>query len=183
MTTHPHKPATAVAPVAAVVVPPAPSGHGAGEGPGTPALSPEVHGVPGRPQGRGGAAHTSPAASPLGLQKAAAAMSEDALEQAMLRIVWDLRKMSRRILAYHPWKEHTRRAAEGWPDWVLLGDGGLLFRELKRQKESPAKAQQEWLDMLQVAGVDADVWRPSDLLSGRIAQELAAITAPPRSAA
>lgn len=106
-----------------------------------------------------------------GIAKMAAAMSEDALEAGMRSILKDLGLR----LAYHPWKLHAKRAKTGFPDWTIVGIGGLMFRELKRQREKPTRAQQEWLDALTAAGANADVWRPSDLLSGRVARELAAL--------
>jgi hypothetical protein len=109
-------------------------------------------------------------AAGLGANPVAEAMSEDDLEAGMRRILKDLRLK----LAYHPWKYHAKRAREGFPDWTITGPGGLIFRELKRQGEEPTPAQQAWLDTL-AAWADADVWYPSDLLSGRIARELAAI--------
>ena len=50
-----------------------------------------------------------------------------------------------------------------------------MFRELKKQRGKVTADQQEWLDALTADGMDADVWRPSDLLSGRVARELAAL--------
>jgi hypothetical protein len=58
---------------------------------------------------------------------------------------------------------------------VLSGKCGVIFRELKRQDGKPTKAQQAWLDALTTAGMDAGVYRPSDLLTGRLAAELAAL--------
>ena len=50
-----------------------------------------------------------------------------------------------------------------------------MYRELKRQKENPTKAQREWIAALEAAGADVDVWRPADWYSQRIARELAAL--------
>lgn len=78
-------------------------------------------------------------------------------------------------LAYHPWREHAKRAREGWPDWAVVGAGGFIMRELKRQNEKPTAAQEKWLDTLERAGVDVGVWKPCCVLSGRIARELALV--------
>ena len=51
----------------------------------------------------------------------------------------------------------------------------LMFRELKRQDGKLTRDQVTWLEALKAAGQDVDTWRPSDLLSGRIATELAAL--------
>jgi hypothetical protein len=99
---------------------------------------------------------------------AAATMSEADVERAVARNVKQLG-----LLGYHT--RDSRRSPHGWPDWVLCGPGGVIFRELKRQEGKPTRAQQAWLDGLAAAGLDAGVWRPADLLSGRIAREMAAL--------
>jgi hypothetical protein len=52
----------------------------------------------------------------------------------------------------------------------------VLFRELKTQRGRVTAEQREWLHALLAAGQDAGVWRPEDLLSGRIQRELTAIS-------
>ena len=78
------------------------------------------------------------------------------------------------LRGYHT--HDSRRSESGYPDWTIAGCRGVLFRELKREGKDPTGKQQEWLDDLAAAGQDADVWRPSDLLSGRIQRELTAIS-------
>jgi hypothetical protein len=137
------------------------------------AASPAGPGLAASPAG-GSALPSQPPAGPElspGIARAAALMSEDDVEAGMRRILKDLGLR----LAYHPWKLHAKRAREGFPDWTIAGPGGLIFRELKKQAGDPSPAQQRWLDALAAAGTDARVWRPSDLLSGRIARELAAL--------
>jgi hypothetical protein len=95
-------------------------------------------------------------------------MSEGDVERQVRHIAADLG-----LLAYHT--HDSRRSHSGWPDWVLSGKCGVIFRELKRQDGKPTRAQQEWLDALTAAGMDAAVYRPSDVLSGRVARELAAL--------
>jgi hypothetical protein len=83
-------------------------------------------------------------------------------------------------------EDHRRvqgRYRAGFPDWVIAGPNGLLFRELKRQDGSLTAQQKAWLARLELLGMDVGVWRPSDLLSGRIARELIAISALRRKAA
>jgi hypothetical protein len=99
---------------------------------------------------------------------AAKAMSERELDEGVRAIVKDLG-----LHRYHTFD--SRKSDPGWPDLVAAGVGGLLFRELKTETRKPTRAQQEWLDVLAAAGADAGVWRPSDLLSGRVGRELAAI--------
>jgi hypothetical protein len=74
---------------------------------------------------------------------------------------------------YHPYD--SRRCVPGFPDLVLVGTRGLIFRELKSRTGIVEPAQREWGYALHATGHDWDVWRPSDLASGRIAVELAAL--------
>jgi hypothetical protein len=85
-----------------------------------------------------------------------------------------------KLLKFHPYGPGGYAA--GYPDWTILGPHGLLLRELKREGKDPTVEQQEWLEAFRNIGLDADVWRPRDLLSGRIAQELTAISALGRKA-
>lgn len=101
----------------------------------------------------------------------AAAMPEAVLSEEVRRACKTLR-----LLAYHT--HLSKHSAAGFPDWTILNPrtGDILYRELKRERQHPTAAQQEWLDALAVHG-DADVWRPSDWLSGRITRELAKLAA------
>jgi hypothetical protein len=60
----------------------------------------------------------------------------------------------------------------GFPDLVLCGPGGVLFRELKRQDGKLRPEQQQWGDALLQAGADWRAWRPGDLIDGTIEREL-----------
>lgn len=73
------------------------------------------------------------------------------------------------------WVTPVQGDAKGWPDLALVGPGGALFRELKRQRGVLTLEQKHWQDVLRAAGLDVGVWRPSDLRSGRIKQEIEAI--------
>lgn len=77
------------------------------------------------------------------------------------------------LLRYHTYR--SDRSPAGFPDEVIVGPSGLLFRELKRQTTQPTAAQWQWLETLAAAGSDVGVWRPSDVLSGRVAAELQAV--------
>jgi len=96
-------------------------------------------------------------------------MSENELEEHMRRILADLPS----VRWYHT--HDSRRSPSGFPDLVAVGPGGVLFRELKREGKKPTVSQAAWLAALRGAGQDAEVWRPSSLLSGTVARELAAL--------
>ena len=96
------------------------------------------------------------------------AMSEKALDRSIAAIASDLG-----LLRYHTW--NSQNSASGFPDLVLAGKGGVLFRELKREDSMPTPAQVKWLRALKAAGADSGVWRPSDLICGTVAAECAAI--------
>lgn len=146
-----------------------------GIGGADPAAGDRMPASPGRgrdisPAGASLKAHGSPPAgstNPL-----AAKMTEDrgrdSLDACVRRITTDLG-----LLRYHT--HDSRRSPRGYPDLTICGIGGVLFRELKAQRGRVTPEQQAWLDALTAAGADADAWRPEDLLSGRIARELAAI--------
>lgn len=73
------------------------------------------------------------------------------------------------------WRTAVSGDGAGFPDLVLVGRGGVLYRELKSAAGSLAPEQQVWLAALADAGADATVWRPVDWHSGRIGTELRAV--------
>lgn len=77
------------------------------------------------------------------------------------------------VWAYHT--HDSRRSQAGWPDLVLIGPKGTLFRELKRQTQRPTPIQQAVLDGMAATGLDAALWQPVDLLTGRVRDEVAAL--------
>lgn len=81
-----------------------------------------------------------------------------------------------RVLGVRWFHAHdARRSIPGWPDLVLVGRYHLAFRELKSEYGTLRPEQREWGYALAAAGASWDVWRPSDLDSGRIAAELQAL--------
>jgi hypothetical protein len=64
----------------------------------------------------------------------------------------------------------------GWPDLWICGPRGILYRELKDAVGRSTPAQRRVALIIGLAGGDWDIWRPRDLLSGRIAAELTAIS-------
>ncbi len=69
-------------------------------------------------------------------------------------------------LRYHTLR--SKGSPSGFPDWVLLRPGRLLFVELKSESGKVRPEQQRWLDALEEFAygfcmhVEVHVWRPSD---------------------
>ncbi len=72
---------------------------------------------------------------------------------------------------------HNRRRQNliGFPDLFLCGPGGVAFRELKREGGWLRPTQTNWKYRLLAAGQDWGVWQPSDLETGKVDKELAAL--------
>ena len=64
----------------------------------------------------------------------------------------------------------------GFPDLVLAGPGGVIFRELKTAGGQLSRDQQLWRYMLQAAGAGYGIWRPADLDNGLIPFDLNSLT-------
>lgn len=105
-------------------------------------------------------------------------MSEDDLLAAVLDLASTL---GIRTAHFRPakteqgWRTPVSGDGKGWPDLVLAGPAGVLFRELKSARGVPSEEQRLWLGALRAAGQDAGLWRPTDWRSGRILEELRAI--------
>ena len=78
-----------------------------------------------------------------------------------------------RLLAYHT--HDSRRSQPGFPDLVIVGPRGVLYRELKTDAGRMRPEQTDWIERLSEASQDADVWRIRDWASGRVKSELEAI--------
>lgn len=103
-----------------------------------------------------------------GYDRIAYDMSEDTLSEEVRTLAKDLR-----LFAYHT--PDSRRSAPGFPDWVFISPQGVLWRELKTQDGELSSSQRCVRNFLIAAGHDWAVWRPADLRSGRIEQELRAL--------
>jgi len=77
------------------------------------------------------------------------------------------------ILRFHV--RDSRGMCPGFPDDLLIGSRGVLWRENKRQRGRVTPDQAAVGEALTVLGQDFAVWRPEDWFSGRIARELAAL--------
>jgi hypothetical protein len=85
---------------------------------------------------------------------------------------------SRGLLAYHldAARRRFNSSSVGFPDWVIAGPSGILFRELKSQDGRITPDQRYWGDILNYAGGNWGIWRPDDAASGIICAELDALT-------
>lgn len=89
------------------------------------------------------------------MTRAAVPVPERALQSHVTQLC---RSLGLRVYHTHD----SRRSEPGFPDLVIVGPRGVLWRELKTQKGRIRPEQQEWLDALTSAGQDAAVWRPDD---------------------
>lgn len=69
-------------------------------------------------------------------------------------------------------------SSRGYPDFTIVGPGGILWRECKSEDGRQSMAQIRWGRRITEAGGDCGVWRPDDLASGRIERELRTIIRP-----
>ena len=100
----------------------------------------------------------------------AAAMTEAQLEDHVRALCADLG-----VLRFHV--RNSRGMAPGWPDDVLVGAQGILYRELKSEHGVLSAEQRATGEAINRGRGNWRVWRPSDLLSGQIAAELTEIAA------
>lgn len=70
------------------------------------------------------------------------------------------------------WRTPACADAAGWPDLVLVGNGRVLYRELKCGRNRVTVEQGEWLEALEAAGCDVGIWRELDWHAGCIEAEL-----------
>lgn len=86
------------------------------------------------------------------------------------------------VMVLNPARFNQRIAGnKGFPDLMVVGPGGVLFRELKTMdgmSRGLRPDQQVWRDRLKAAGQDWQTWMPRDLETGRIEQEMSAIEVP-----
>lgn len=78
---------------------------------------------------------------------------------------------------HHP--DSRRATISGWPDWVFLGEAGVIFREIKGRNDTLSYQQRQIGRLLQVNGFDWRVWYRRDIMSGLAWQELEEIARTP----
>lgn len=88
------------------------------------------------------------------------------------------------VLVHHDRPARTERGwrtavqgHEGFPDLVIVGSGGVLWRELKSERGQLTTHQAMWLAKLRSAGADFATWRTSDWPT-RIRAEIEAVARP-----
>ena len=94
----------------------------------------------------------------------------DSLDAHVRRLMADLG-----LFGYHT--RNSKGSGPGWPDWVIIGRGGILFRELKAEQGTVSPEQRHVGDLITRAGGNWAVWRPRDLLDGSVGRELASLAA------
>lgn len=102
-------------------------------------------------------------------------MKEDDLKRAVIELCRHLGLLVHHCrparLANGKWRTPIE-GNSGFPDLVITGPGGVLFRELKAEHAYPTKEQRRWLNALEDAGANVWVWKPRDLRGGVIEREL-----------
>ncbi len=99
-------------------------------------------------------------------------MTEGQLQASIL----DLCRVHR-LLVFHI-RDSRKNIGMGFPDLVIAGVGGTVFRELKNNTLQPTPEQMTWLATLAEGGQDAALWRPDAWHSGEVAQTLARLAKP-----
>jgi hypothetical protein len=82
-------------------------------------------------------------------------------------------------LGLHAYHAHDARRSwgPGFPDLVIVGRGGCIYRECKTEHGSLSPEQRQWGDALRASGQRWSVWRPRHLLDHSIARELTELAA------
>ena len=97
-------------------------------------------------------------------------------ESAQLRHVAELAEQHG-VLFHHCRDSRSCSGNAGLPDVILVGPGGVLFRELKGSGyRSPRQTDWHW--MLRAAGADTGLWYPTHERDGVVAQQIAAVARP-----
>lgn len=87
------------------------------------------------------------------------------LEATMSEDDWQSRVVAyAKLLQLLVWHDNdSRRNDPGFPDWVLVGPGGVVFAELKKHTGKVSLEQQRWINAInQARNGEAYVWRPID---------------------
>lgn len=82
-------------------------------------------------------------------------MSEKSFQDQILMLA-----RARGVAVYHT--HDSRHSEAGYPDLTIVGEYGVIFRELKTERGKASPMQLFWMTILNKAGADAAIWRPSD---------------------
>jgi hypothetical protein len=95
-------------------------------------------------------------------------LTEDQFQSQVIQLA----KLHGYELIYHT--HDSRRSQPGFLDLVLISTRRklALFRELKTETGKVSKDQLAWITGMQLVGLNAGVWRPSDLTNGHILNDL-----------
>jgi hypothetical protein len=103
-------------------------------------------------------------------------MTEDQLQDAVLA---ECKRLGLRVFWIpRPARSGIGRAAptaRGWPDLVIAGQRGVIFRECKSACGELSADQGEWGWYLQNGGCNWAIWYPDDWENGKIRAELETI--------
>lgn len=103
------------------------------------------------------------------LDKVARAVTEAELQSWVLELCKVLG-----LLVFHS-GDSRRDSCAGFPDLLIVGSKGVLYRELKTMSNRVSVDQQRWISRLARAGQSAAVWRPTDWFDDTVGRELKAI--------
>lgn len=78
-----------------------------------------------------------------------------------------------RLVFFH--QTRAQQIGQGFPDLVISGPGGTLFRELKMPRGQLKPEQVTWKYNLIAGGEDYAIWLPADYESGLIETELSQV--------
>lgn len=93
-----------------------------------------------------------------------------------LDLLRQVEKLCRRhdVQLFHSYQPERDRP--GFPDCTLLGTRAAAFRELKSRTGRLRPEQLQTINRMRACGLNAGLWRPADLESGRVELELAALS-------
>jgi len=75
------------------------------------------------------------------------------------------------VLGYHH-PDSRRASLAGFPDWVFIGEHGILYRECKGHGDTLSVDQRRVGRLIMHAGGDWMVWGPGDIINGNAQREL-----------